>query len=75
MHDLSLQLISCLAVGLGKRADYFDDWFKDECLSAMRTIHYNPRDPNKTYKSKLVTPEHTDSGFITLLSTFGFPGL
>ena len=28
MHKLSLQLISCLALGLGKRADYFDSWFK-----------------------------------------------
>ena len=24
---------------------------------------------------KLITPEHSDSGFITILSTFGFPGL
>ena len=24
---------------------------------------------------KMVTPEHTDSGFITLLTTFMFPGL
>ena len=23
----------------------------------------------------MVTPEHTDSGFITMLTTFGFPGL
>jgi len=24
---------------------------------------------------KLTTPEHTDSGFLTLLSTFNYPGL
>jgi len=24
---------------------------------------------------KLTTPEHSDSGFITLLTTFGYPGL
>ena len=24
---------------------------------------------------RLVTPEHTDSGFLTLLTTFGYPGL
>lgn len=24
---------------------------------------------------KMVTPEHTDSGFITLLTTFMYPGL
>ena len=27
-HTLALQLISCLAVGLGKRPDYFEPWFK-----------------------------------------------
>jgi isopenicillin N synthase-like dioxygenase len=73
MHKLALQLISCLAVGLGKRADYFDSWFKDECSSVFRAIHYNPR--GEQQGNRLVTPEHADSGFITLLSTFMYPGL
>ena len=41
----------------------------------MRAIHYKARDRSKEYKSILATPEHADSGFITLLSTFGYPGL
>ena len=82
MHDLALQLISCLALGLGKKEDYFDPWFKKESASTMRGIHYNPRDQDSSKscelnaeEKRLVTPEHTDSGFITLLSTFMFPGL
>lgn len=75
MHELSLRLIGSLAVGLGKPADYFDGWFRHDCKSVMRMIHYMPRDPTKDYKSELVCPEHADSGFITLLSTFGYRGL
>jgi len=80
MHNLASTLISCLAIGLGKSEDYFDPWFKDECSSTMRGIHYNTRDANSICElneqdSKLVTPEHSDSGFITLLSTFMFAGL
>lgn len=43
MHKLCLGLISILAEGLGKRPDYFDPWFKDECSSTFRAIHYLPR--------------------------------
>ena len=80
MHNLARTLISCLAIGLGKKGDYFDPWFKDECSAIMRGIHYTPREENSDLElseqeRKLVTPEHTDSGFITLLSTFMFPGL
>ena len=75
MHKLSIDIIRCLAIGLGKREDYFDAWFNDQCSSTMRAIHYKPRDPTKEYKSILTTPEHADSGFVTLLSTFGYPGL
>lgn len=83
MHRMGLQLISLLAEGLGKRPDYFEPWFKEECSSAYRFIHYLPRchDRAAAYSQLreedriLVTPEHADSGFITMLSTFGFPGL
>ena len=71
-----------LAEGLGKRSDYFDPWFKDACTSTYRAIHYLPRSDNAADHSKLnkadralVTPEHADTGFITVLTTFGYPGL
>ena len=74
--------MSYFAIGLGKPANYFDPWFKDECNTTLRPIHYLPR--NKVQVEghylepelfKLVTPEHADSGFLTLLSTFMYPGL
>lgn len=79
MHDLALKIISCFAVGLGKSPDYFEPWFKKECASVFRGLHYLPRskevildNPNEQI---LVAPEHRDSGFMTLLSTFMYPGL
>ena len=71
-----------IADGLGKDPAYFDSWFESESSAEFRAIHYIPR-KNSTVKSnklssedlKLVTPPHADSGFITLLSTFMYPGL
>jgi isopenicillin N synthase-like dioxygenase len=44
MHRVSLQLINYLAKGMGKTKDYFDPWFKNECHSEFRAIHYLSRD-------------------------------
>ena len=48
----------------------------------MRSIHYMPRDSGVTDISeldeeerKLVGVSHVDAGFITVLSTLGYPGL
>lgn len=66
-------------MGLGKNADYFDSWFAEECSSVWRGIHYKPRPADQLLDdarlSKLTAPEHRDSGFITLLTTFMYPGL
>ena len=85
MHDVAMKLVKCFAIGLGKKETYFDSWFQDECSSVFRAIHYLPRDTDFENQKeeirlsadhfKLVTPEHNDSGFITLLSTFMYPGL
>lgn len=79
MHDLAMSLIRSFAEGLGKDKHYFDPWFKDESTAVFRGLHYKPRpsdvildNPND---QKLVAPEHSDSGFITLLTTFMYPGL
>lgn len=68
-----------MSIGLGKQADYFEPWFKAECTSTFRAIHYNPRvgtnEAKANFDPTLVTPEHCDSGFVTLLSTFMFHGL
>ena len=81
-HKVCLKLLEYIAIGLGKKRNYFCQWFEKDCLGTFRTIHYLPRSKTgvKTNRLdekglKLTTPEHADSGFLTLLSTFGFPGL
>ena len=82
MHDVCLKLIGCIAIGLGKDQKYFEPWFKNECTSTFRAIHNKPRTGKFLNQTQLdaknfglVTPEHCDSGFMTLLSTFGYHGL
>jgi len=82
MYKLGLQLIRYLSVGLGKNEDFFDEWFVNGSLTTFRSIHYKPRNMSHVDNSlidkesmKLTTPEHSDSGFITILTTFGSPGL
>jgi isopenicillin N synthase-like dioxygenase len=82
-HRLSLKLLNYLAVGLGKEKGFFDAWFEYNSLCTFRSIYYLPREHQNAAKSdkldsenlKLTTPEHADSGFLTLLTTFGYPGL
>jgi isopenicillin N synthase-like dioxygenase len=54
MHRLAMRLIRCMALGLGKKADYFDPWFEKECSSTLRGIHYMPRSEESLSK---LTPE------------------
>ena len=83
MHKTCSTILSMLAQGLDKPPDYFEPWIKDGCSSVFRAIHYLPRHHERAADSsgldaesvKLVTPEHTDSGFVTLLTTFDYPGL
>ena len=82
MHQLSMKLLEYLAIGLGKDRHFFLEWFENDSLSTYRAIHILPRaagivdSSNMTDEHfKLTTPEHCDSGFITILSTLGFPGL
>lgn len=82
MHTLGIKLMSHIAEGFGKQPDYFDSWFMNDTCSTLRLIHYLPRSAGVVDSSnlsqedlKLTTPIHADSGFLTLLSTFNFPGL
>ena len=85
MHRVCMQIIGLISEGLGKRKDYFDPWFKKDCFSFLRAIHQLPNDLSKGdgellfqkrhEDPKFITQEHSDYSFITLLSTFGYPGL
>lgn len=79
---LAIKLIEYIALGLGKDRHFFKPWFEEQTLSTFRSIKYLPRSASLVRSDKLTaddyrltTPEHADSGFLTLLTTFGFPGL
>ena len=81
-HKVSLRLLECMSLGLGRERFFFHQWFERDSLSTFRAIHILPRSAGIVDSSKLsaeafklTTPEHADGGFITLLSTFGYPGL
>jgi len=82
MHKLGIKVMSHIAEGLSKPADFFDSWFTNSTCSTLRIIHYMPRSKQLVQQDKLnedelrfTTPIHTDSGFLTLLSTFNYHGL
>ena len=82
MHALSLKLCEFLAIGLGKDRYFFHEWWQKDSLSTVRAIHYMPRASGVVDVSELTEDElkltgvsHVDSGFITVLSTLGYPGL
>lgn len=43
MHKLGIKIMSHIALGLGKPADFFDGWFLNNTCSTLRIIHYLPR--------------------------------
>jgi len=68
LQVLSSTLLSLIAVGLGKPADYFSAYLTDS-LSTLRLLHYPPQPPAEGDKDnvKLCCTPHTDSGILTLL--------
>ena len=80
MMKVTLQISRLIAIGLGKKENYFDKLFVTKPLSTLRLMHYPPREgsiPEVAIKVgiTLTCLEHTDSNFITLLSTFQNAGL
>ena len=74
--------MSVIAEGLGKSPDFFDQWYENDQLSTYSINHYMPRDRGIVKNDmitgaqyKITIAQHTDSGFVTLLSTLGYPGL
>ncbi|PWY66020.1 Clavaminate synthase-like protein [Aspergillus heteromorphus CBS 117.55] len=80
LQTLASQLLSLLALSLGKPAGFFDDYLVDS-LSTLRLLHYPvvspaPRDdsdsglgssPDVPSDVRLSCTPHTDSGILTLL--------
>ena len=81
MHEACMELLRLCAIGLGIKEDSFQDIFDPNPCSTFRLLHYPPWDGAPPANALIedgkvvTTPEHTDSCFMTLLSTFHFKGL
>ena len=79
MMSASVKFLQLLAIGLGLPETYFHHLFVPDTLSTLRLQHYPPRlfaPPDKAIEDGqvVVCETHVDSGFVTLLITFGFTG-
>jgi isopenicillin N synthase-like dioxygenase len=80
LQSLSSELLSLLAVSLGKPADFFASYL-DDSLSTLRLLHYPPvassASGSRSASSdvKLSCTPHTDSGILTLLHQDSTGGL
>lgn len=72
MVNAGMEFLQLTAIGLGMDEHVFDHKFLPKSTSSLRIMHYPTY---KSDKSVLTCEEHFDSGFITLLVTFSFPGL
>ncbi|XP_060064505.1 uncharacterized protein LOC132544870 [Ylistrum balloti] len=81
MHLVSLEILKLASIGLGIDEMSFDDMFSKRPCSTFRLIHYPPWEGNPPTNARIedgkvvTTPDHTDSNFLTLLTTFQFKGL
>ncbi|KAL4219760.1 hypothetical protein ACF0H5_020174 [Mactra antiquata] len=81
LHKTGLELLHLAAIGLGIDEHSFDDIFGDRPCSTFRIMHYPPwttAPPQSAYTEDgkvLITPSHTDSNFLTLLTRFNYGGL
>lgn len=81
MHELSLEILRLTSIGLGIDEFSFDELFSKRPCSTFRLIHYPPWEGSPPKNARIedgkvvTTPDHTDSNFLTLLTTFNFKGL
>ncbi|CZT03822.1 uncharacterized protein RCO7_07555 [Rhynchosporium graminicola] len=64
LQNLSAQLVSLVAVALGKPSSFFSHYLEDS-LSTLRLLHYPPIPESR--QQEIVCTPHTDSGILTLL--------
>ena len=73
-HNVSNQLMSCIAYCMGQNRDYFESSFSTAPMSLLRGLFYPPRPPWATERDYGIAP-HTDYGCLTLVVSDGTPGL
>jgi len=73
LNQLSARIMEALALSLGLRQDFFEDFCKHP-LSTLRLLHYPPQPPNPAPGEK-GCGAHTDFGGVTILLLDDRPGL
>ena len=73
--NASMEFLHLVSIGLGLKEDTFDDRFLPKSVSSLRLMHYPTYEKVKGDRSTLTCEEHVDGAFVTLLVTFGSPGL
>ena len=73
--DASMEFLHLTAIGLGWEEDVFDKKFLPKSASSLRLMHYPTYQKEKGNLDTLTCEEHVDGAFVTLLVTFGSPGL
>jgi isopenicillin N synthase-like dioxygenase len=73
MEALGQRVLSLMAVGLGRSADFFATGLTADPTPLFRIFRYPPHPTGDT--STWGVGEHTDYGLLTLLATDGTPGL
>lgn len=82
LHQVALDLLRFVCMGLGLNKHYFDSVYTPKHLSTFRLINYPvhsfeiPKDAYSPDDGKLLsTAAHKDSTTLTLLTTFDYEGL
>lgn len=81
MHNTGVEIMRLASLGLGIPENTFDYMFASKPCSTFRIMHYPPWDGSPPDNAKiedgkvLITPDHTDTNFLTLLARFGYKGL
>lgn len=80
-HKTGLEILRLTAIGLGIEENALAELFEDKPLSTFRLLHYPPwvGAPPKAAIIEdgrvVTTPDHTDTDFMALLTTFHYKGL
>ncbi|XP_071119460.1 probable iron/ascorbate oxidoreductase DDB_G0283291 [Haliotis cracherodii] len=80
MLHTGTEILRLLALGSGLDEYWFESMFLPDTLSTLRLLHYplrssSPPDTARDGDKVLCCSEHSDSGFVTLLTTFHYRGL
>jgi len=76
------EILRHIAESFDLDSNFFDQWYERDTLSTFSVNHYCPRDRGITKNDEIkgeqyftTIAQHTDTGFVTLLATLGYPGL